>query len=567
MSAETIKALLIEDQLGDARLTSEMVAAVTGTPTQLSFADRLSTGMRRLAKGGIDVVLLDLGLPDSQGLATFATVYAQVSEIPIVVLTGIDDEKHGVEAVQQGAQDYLVKGQVDGDTLLRTIRYAIERKRSQQRIHYLAYYDSLTSLPNRRLFHDRLSQSLALARRYNRVLAVLFFDLDHFKTVNDTLGHPVGDLLLQTVAERLSCLRASDTIARLGGDEFAILLPEITLAEDVSAVAEKILVALKPPFAIGGNELFTSTSMGISIYPNDGEDPETLMKNVDIAMYRAKQEGGNNYQLYSPALGAKVAERMALANRLRQALEREEFVLHYQPQVDLSSGHIVGVEALLRWRHPDLGLVAAAQFIHVAEDSGLIVPIGEWVLRSACAQMQTWHAAGLTQLSGAVNLSNGQFRQNNLLETVTRTLIDTGLDPNYLVLELTERTIMENADAAIGVLRELHARGIQISLDDFGTGHCSLSCLKSFPVDNLKIDQSFICGIPSNPDDAVITRTVIAMAHGLSLNVIAEGVETAEQLAFLRKHRCDQFQGYYFSQPVSAEAFTQLLREPVSLPG
>jgi diguanylate cyclase (GGDEF)-like protein len=567
MSAETIKALLIEDQLGDARLTSEMVAAVTGTPTQLSFADRLSTGMRRLAKGGIDVVLLDLGLPDSQGLATFATVYAQVSEIPIVVLTGIDDEKHGVEAVQQGAQDYLVKGQVDGDTLLRTIRYAIERKRSQQRIHYLAYYDSLTSLPNRRLFHDRLSQSLALARRYNRVLAVLFFDLDHFKTVNDTLGHPVGDLLLQTVAERLSCLRASDTIARLGGDEFAILLPEITLAEDVSAVAEKILVALKPPFAIGGNELFTSTSMGISIYPNDGEDPETLMKNVDIAMYRAKQEGGNNYQLYSPALGAKVAERMALANRLRQALEREEFVLHYQPQVDLSSGHIVGVEALLRWRHPDLGLVAAAQFIHVAEDSGLIVPIGEWVLRSACAQMQTWHAAGLTQLSGAVNLSNGQFRQNNLLETVTRTLKDTGLDPNYLVLELTERTIMENADAAIGVLRELHARGIQISLDDFGTGHCSLSCLKSFPVDNLKIDQSFICGIPSNPDDAVITRTVIAMAHGLSLNVIAEGVETAEQLAFLRKHRCDQFQGYYFSQPVSAEAFTQLLREPVSLPG
>jgi diguanylate cyclase (GGDEF)-like protein len=567
MSAETIKALLIEDQPGDARLTSEMVAAVTGTPTQLSFADRLSTGMRRLAKGGIDVVLLDLGLPDSQGLATFATVYAQVSEIPIVVLTGIDDEKHGVEAVQQGAQDYLVKGQVDGDTLLRTIRYAIERKRSQQRIHYLAYYDSLTSLPNRRLFHDRLSQSLALARRYNRVLAVLFFDLDHFKTVNDTLGHPVGDLLLQTVAERLSCLRASDTIARLGGDEFAILLPEITLAEDVSAVAEKILVALKPPFAIGGNELFTSTSMGISIYPNDGEDPETLMKNVDIAMYRAKQEGGNNYQLYSPALGAKVAERMALANRLRQALEREEFVLHYQPQVDLSSGHIVGVEALLRWRHPDLGLVAAAQFIHVAEDSGLIVPIGEWVLRSACAQMQTWHAAGLTQLSGAVNLSNGQFRQNNLLETVTRTLIDTGLDPNYLVLELTERTIMENADAAIGVLRELHARGIQISLDDFGTGHCSLSCLKSFPVDNLKIDQSFICGIPSNPDDAVITRTVIAMAHGLSLNVIAEGVETAEQLAFLRKHRCDQFQGYYFSQPVSAEAFTQLLREPVSLPG
>jgi diguanylate cyclase (GGDEF)-like protein len=567
MSAETIKALLIEDQPGDARLTSEMVAAVTGTPTQLSFADRLSTGMRRLAKGGIDVVLLDLGLPDSQGLATFATVYAQVSEIPIVVLTGIDDEKHGVEAVQQGAQDYLVKGQVDGDTLLRTIRYAIERKRSQQRIHYLAYYDSLTSLPNRRLFHDRLSQSLALARRYNRVLAVLFFDLDHFKTVNDTLGHPVGDLLLQTVAERLSCLRASDTIARLGGDEFAILLPEITLAEDVSAVAEKILVALKPPFAIGGNELFTSTSMGISIYPNDGEDPETLMKNVDIAMYRAKQEGGNNYQLYSPALGAKVAERMALANRLRQALEREEFVLHYQPQVDLSSGHIVGVEALLRWRHPDLGLVAAAQFIHVAEDSGLIVPIGEWVLRSACAQMQTWHAAGLTQLSGAVNLSNGQFRQNNLLETVTRTLKDTGLDPNYLVLELTERTIMENADAAIGVLRELHARGIQISLDDFGTGHCSLSCLKSFPVDNLKIDQSFICGIPSNPDDAVITRTVIAMAHGLSLNVIAEGVETAEQLAFLRKHRCDQFQGYYFSQPVSAEAFTQLLREPVSLPG
>ena len=437
-----------------------------------------------------------------------------------------------------------------------------ERKTHESQLERQANYDTLTGLANRNLFQDRLSQALISSRRNNRGLAVLFIDLDHFKQINDSLGHDAGDLLLTQVATRLTGnVREGDTVARQGGDEFVLILSEIREEDDVPVVAQKILQAMSAPFDINGRELHITCSIGIASYPKDGEDRQTLLKNADAAMYRAKELGRNNAQYYAAEMNLKAMERLVLENGLYHALERNEFLLHYQPQVDLRSGEIAGMEALVRWQHPELGLVSPAMFIPVAEDSGLIVSLGEWVLRTACAQNKAWQLAGFKPISVAVNLSARQFRQPDLAEMVAAILGETGLDPACLELELTESLVMQDVEKTIATLSKLKAMGIKLSIDDFGTGYSSLSYLKRFPIDTLKIDQSFVRDITTDPDDAAIAKTIISMAHDMQLRVIAEGVETEAQKSFLQQRHCDEMQGYLFSRPLPAEMFETLLRD------
>jgi diguanylate cyclase (GGDEF)-like protein/PAS domain S-box-containing protein len=435
-----------------------------------------------------------------------------------------------------------------------------KRKEAEEQIKNLAYHDALTGLPNRLLFNDRLSVAVAQAHRQDYRLAIFFLDVDRFKVINDSLGHSLGDRLLQGVARRLhSSVREGDTVARLGGDEFILLLPNLNRAEDVAKVAEKILDSLKLPFRLEGRELYSTASMGISLYPDDGADAETLIKNADTAMYRAKEQGRDNYQLYTPAMNATAVERLALENSLRKALVRDELELYYQPLLDLATGRVHGLEALLRWRHPERGLLAPAEFMPLAEVTGLIVPIGPWVLRTACARARAWQDLGHPHLSMAVNLSARQFQQPDLVAQVKRALEDTGLPPRCLDLEITETNAMQNAEGTINTLRELKSLGVRISIDDFGIGYSSLNYLKRFPIDTLKIDQSFVRDITTDPDDAAIATAVIALAHTLKLRVVAEGVETQEQLAFLAARHCDRMQGYLFSRPLPSQECGEFL--------
>ena len=437
-----------------------------------------------------------------------------------------------------------------------------ERKRYEARLEYQANHDGLTGLPNRTLLADRIEQALRSARRYRRQVAVLFVDLDQFKFINDSLGHDLGDRLLKIVAERLrGCVRSNDTVARQGGDDFVVVLSDLAGDEDAATVAQQIQLAVNRPLDIDEHELEVSCSIGISIYPKDGEDVRALLKNADVAMYRAKEQGRNNFKFYTGELNDKAVARMTMEKHLRRALEREEFLLHYQPQVDLRTGRITGMEALLRWQSPELGLVSPAGFIPLAEETGLIVPIGEWVMKTACAQNRAWQAAGLSPLTMAVNLSPRQFRQEGLAETVARILRETGLEPRYLELEIVESLIMHDVQSATLILKKLKELGVQLTMDDFGTGYSSLSYLKQFPFDKMKIDQSFVREITSDPDSATIVRTIIAMAHSLNLRAVAEGVETEGQLSYLRSHGCEEMQGFYFSRPVPSGAFEQLLRE------
>src|SRR5437867_9978524 len=426
----------------------------------------------------------------------------------------------------------------------------------------LAYHDAMTGLPNRPLYMDRLILALAQAGRSNQRLAVFFLDLDRFKDINDSLGHSVGDALLKAVAERIRrCVREGDTVARFGGDEFTLLIPRIDHIDDAAKIAQKILETLKIPFSISDHELFVTTSVGISIYPNDGGDPETLVRNADSAMYRAKDQGRDNYQLYAPAMNARALERLALENMLRKAISHRELVLFYQPIADMKTKTIVGVEALIRWKHPELGLLSPAHFISVAETSGLIIPIGDWVLRTACKQTKMWQKRLDSHLTVAVNLSARQFQQPNLAEIISEVLEETGLDAKCLELEITESNAMQNAENTIYTLRELKALGVRIAMDDFGNGYSSLNYLKRFPIDTLKLDQSFVRDITTDPSDAAIATAVIAMAHSLNLKVIGEGVEKEEQFAWLQKQNCDYIQGYLFSPPQAVENLETYLVE------
>lgn len=421
---------------------------------------------------------------------------------------------------------------------------------------YLAHHDVLTALPNRLLLQDRLRQALELARRQGGQLAVMFIDLDQFKHINDSLGHPVGDQLLRSVAQRLvGCMRQSDTVSRQGGDEFVLLLPSIQQAEEAARSAQKVLAAFALPHAINHNDLYVTLSIGISIFPDNGADVETLLKSADTAMYYAKENGRNTYKFFEPGMSVRAVHRQFIETSLHRALERQEFVLHYQPKINLESGMVVGVEALIRWQHPELGLLPPTQFIPIAEDCGLILPIGRWVLRKACRQAQAWRQAGAPPIVVAVNTSALEFRAQDFIENIRATLDATGLEPGCLELELTESVLMRDVEATQGKLHALAGLGVRLTVDDFGTGYSSLSYLRQFPINALKIDQSFVHQISHNPDDASLVSAVINMGKNLKRRVIAEGVETAEQYAFLLAQQCDEGQGFYFGHPMVAEEF------------
>jgi diguanylate cyclase (GGDEF)-like protein/PAS domain S-box-containing protein len=451
------------------------------------------------------------------------------------------------------------KGKVTG--VIGTYEDITERKLAEERVQFLAYYDALTGLPNRTLLQDRLAKALAGARRRKDKVAVLFLDLDRFKNINDSLGHSVGDLLLQKVSERLKrWAREQDTVARVGGDEFLIVLSAVKDVADAAVAAGRIRDAMTSEFVIQGRSLSVRCSLGISIFPDHGLDAESLIKNADAAMYSAKEGGRNKFSFFTQDMNAQAVERLTLENSLRSALEKGELFLVYQPQMEISTASIIGLEALLRWQHPDLGLVPPDKFIRIAENSGLIMPIGEWVLRTACSQARKWQDEGLPSVSVAVNVSAVQFRQEGFCELIRRVLRETGLAPQYLELELTESLLLSNADVMFSVLQELRAMGLKLAIDDFGTGYSSLSYLRQFPVSKLKIDRSFIRDVAVNPDDAAITTAIISMAKSLNLRVIAEGVEDEAQMSFLRAHQCDEIQGYYFSKPLAVDKVADKLR-------
>jgi diguanylate cyclase (GGDEF)-like protein/PAS domain S-box-containing protein len=509
--------------------------------------------------------------PEDRDLASRATDEALRRERPYNVDLRVLRPDGAVRFVQEQAE-VICDPEGRPVRMVGTTQDITDRKQAEAQIRFLAYYDGLTLLPNRVLFMERLDLALSSARRQSRMLAILFLDLDRFKRINDTLGHGPGDRLLQSVAERLRrCLRSSDTIvrgdplntndavARLGGDEFIVTLQDINRGEDAAIVARRILEALKEPFRLEDQEVVISASIGISLFPHDGTSVETLLKNADAAMYHAKDLGRSGYQFYDKSMNAAALKRLSLENRLRRALEQKELELYYQPLFDVDAGSIIGAEALIRWRHPDLGLVSPAEFIPLAEETGLILPIGEWVLREACTRMEAWHRAGHKSMLVSVNLSGRQFRDGHLGEVVKRALEISGLDARCLELEITESVLMREAEETIAALRELKALGVRISVDDFGTGYSSLAYLTRFPIDTLKIDQSFVRDLKIDRGDVAITAAILAMGRGLNLTVIAEGVETREQMDLLRRQGCRRMQGYFLGRPVPVQEFERLL--------
>jgi diguanylate cyclase (GGDEF)-like protein/PAS domain S-box-containing protein len=697
MSDKTIKILLlIEDNPGDARLLREMLQEQEPHSAELKHVEYMSEAETHLAENVVDMILLDLGLPDAQGLAAVRRAHAAAPRVPLVVLTGLDDEVLATQALQEGAQDYLIKGQIETRGLLRALRYAVERKfmeealfvekeRAQVTLNCIgeavactdiagnitflnlvaekmtgwsredaadrpmaevfrildagsreiiispmegavaqdrtlhlpancilvrkdgfetpiedcvapihdrqgqatgavivfrdvsaaramalqmahsAEHDFLTGLPNRMLLNDRVSQAIVLAPRHSKKVAVLFLDLDGFKHINDSLGHPIGDKLLQSIARRLvDCVRSSDTVSRQGGDEFVVLLSEVEQSEDAALTARRMLQSVAEAHSIERHDLHVTTSIGVSVFPDDGLDAETLIKNADTAMYQAKENGRQSYQFFKPAMNVRAVERQSIEESLRRALERQEFSLRYQPRVSLTTGKITGAEALIRWTHPSRGPVPPAKFIPVAEDCGMILPIGKWVLREACQQARAWQDAGLPLTTMAVNISAMEFRNQSFLEGLFLVLEETGLDPKFLELELTESVLMKHAGSTQSMLKTLRDRGVQLAVDDFGTGYSSLSYLRKFHIDALKIDQSFVRQIATGPDETSIVTAVISMGRSLKLRVVAEGVETQEELAFLQTHQCDEAQGYYFSRPVLPRQFAKLLEGGLS---
>jgi diguanylate cyclase (GGDEF)-like protein/PAS domain S-box-containing protein len=685
------RVLLVEDNSGDLRLLREMFNERGFHDIELTGVTCMKDAEKHLFKHSADVVLLDLGLPDVAGLGAVQRAHAVAPRVPLVVLTGLDDESLAAQALQEGAQDYLIKGEIDTRGLLRAMRHAIERKSMEealfaekeraevtlrcigdavactdmlgsvtflnvvaesmtgwswreaasrnvavvvrildgssretipnpmalragqdrtlhlpsnsilvrrdgfeipidasvaplrdraggaagavlvfrdvsaaraltQQVIHSAQHDFLTGLPNRALLSDRVNYAIALAMRHGKKVAVLFLDLDGFKHINDSLGHPIGDRLLQSVASRLAaCLRASDAVSRQGGDEFVVLLSEMEQPEDAAIAARRMLEAVAEVHSIDQHTLRVTTSVGVSVYPDDGLDAETLIKNADTAMYAAKEGGRHIYRFFEPTMNVRAVERQFMEEGLRNAVERKEFTLHYQPKISLTTGKMTGAEALIRWTHSTRGEVTPAEFIPVAEDCGLILPMGTWVLREACRQARAWADAGLPLATMAVNISSMAWRDEKFLAGVVAVLEETGLDPRALELEVTESVLMKHAESTVLTLEALRAIGVKVAVDDFGTGYSSLRYLSRFSIDALKIEKSFIAGITGEGHDATIVSALIGMALSLKLRIVAAGVETAEQLKFLQTHKCDEAQGYYFSRPVAPEQFARLL--------
>ena len=558
---KTLPILLVEDNRGDARLVEEMLNDAPSTDFDVSHVERLTDARERIMQSGTGCVLLDLSLPDATRLEALMQLRAAAPDVPIVILSGLQDELLAVKAVQEGAQDYLIKGRVDGALLGRSINYAIERKRAEMELAHQAMHDGLTGLPNRTLFMDRLKHAIARADRHDALVGVMFLDLDGFKLINDSLGHEAGDRLLVALADRLrEILRTSDTAARFGGDEFTVLCEDVASEEDVIHIAERILSAIDTPFQLASEKLFVTASMGIVTTEGRDEDPETLIRDADAAMYRAKERGAS-WELFDDGMRSRIKERMSTESALRKAVAREELRILYQPQVDIRSGEIFGVEALLRWDHPERGLIEPSEFIWLAEETGTITEIGAWAMEHVCQQAQRWRAVSLdgSVPQIAVNLSGRQHRDPNLVTIVKRALDETGTDPAALCLEINESVVMKDVDSALETLRSLKDLGVKLSIDNFGTGYSSLNCLKSFPVDMLKIDRTFVSGLGEDPEDAAIVSAVISLANSLGLLVVAEGVETAAQAAELRVMGCHAGQGFYFGRPRPTEAIAAML--------
>ena len=558
---EALHLLLIEDNPGDAVLIRALLDETDVRDLQLTHVETLGQGVAKLEEARFSAVITDLNLPDSSGIGTLQRLVATGSDIPVIVLTHSDDDPVAIEMVKCGAQDYLIKGQSDGALILKTVRYAIERKLSDRHLRYLSHHDKLTGLANRELFKDRLAQAVARAERSGNLVALLFLDLDRFKSINDMLGHLVADKLLVAVAERLkTCVRNVDTIARLGGDEFTIVLEDVATPFDAELVCRKVVGALEDPLEIEGQEIYATASIGVTFFPTDATEVTGLIRNADVAMYRAKEDGRNKYHLFTADLNARAVERLSIETALRHALDREELFLCYQPKVNLQTGRVLGVEALVRWQHPHRGIVSPDEFVPVAEETGLIVPVGEWVLRQACEDALRWSRSGVEDVNVAVNLSARQFRQGDLLKTVDNIFCELSFDPNRLELEITESLLMDDTEASEVALYDLKAFGLSIYLDDFGTGYSSLAYLKKFPIDGLKIDRSFIRDIPGDVDDEAITRAIVALSQALRLKVVAEGVETRAQLDFLNLEGCDEVQGYLFSKPLTYDRLVEWIR-------
>jgi diguanylate cyclase (GGDEF)-like protein/PAS domain S-box-containing protein len=684
--------LIVSDAASDVAALQEALHHAHDGPYEVVWLRHLAEALARLRQDDVDVILIDLVLPDSQGIDTFDQVYAATPHVPILTLSTLEDEVLGLEAVQRGAQGYLSKGYFSSYLVPQSLRNVIQRKAVEQNLFiekeratitldsisdavigtdlhgdvdylnkageqmtgwtkeeargrpisevmplvkqdtrkpvrnpvelvlergqavelapdtlilrrggqeaviadstapirnrrgdiagavmvfrditatqimsqkmaHLAQHDVLTNLPNRVLLNDRIAQAIVQAQRNGSGGAVLFMDLDKFKNINDSLGHEMGDKLLQSVARRLSaCVRASDTVSRIGGDEFVVLLASTQHLEDAAVTAEKILSALAAPHLIDKHELFVTISMGISLFPGDGNTADVLLKHADTAMYEAKHGGRNNYRFFTSAMNAQAVERLLIESALRKAIDRNELLLHFQPKVHLDTGRIVGVEALLRWMHPAWGMTWPRRFVHVAEDCGIIVAIGRWVLREACSRAMQWREEGLDPGTISVNVSSLEFRHKDFVVGVRDVLQATGLAPERLQLEITESVLMRDVPASIAILTQLKALGIELAVDDFGTGYSSLSYLMQFPIDVLKIDQSFLSSIDTTPSNGVIVSAVIGMGKNLGQRVIAEGVEDRGQLDFLRQHRCEEGQGYFFSHPLDADGLAQLLR-------
>jgi diguanylate cyclase (GGDEF)-like protein len=565
-----LRVLFVGDRHADAELLRALLAASAADPPfRFSHAHTLSQAFETIERSEVDVLLMDVGSGGAREMAVVSQARVRAPLVPVVVVVDADDEQLALRSVEVGARGYLVKSAITPGSLTWSLHHAIRNQRmflelniARERARQLASYDQLTGFANRALFQGRLEQAVAAARRNRQRLAVLFVDIDGFKRVNDTLGHLAGDALLRLAAQRIgSCLRKSDTGARLGGDEFAVLLTGLEHEDDARQVADRMLALLREPLALQGATHAISASIGVATFPRDAGSAGELLKHADAAMYQAKASGRDRVACWHPGLGAgdECSEQAALESRLRGALEGGELVLHYQPVVDAGRGRVVGAEALLRWRHPELGLVLPGEFLPIAENAQLIVPIGEWVLREACRQAARWQALGFPGFRIAVNVSSQQFQPGEFVGRVRETLLETGLRAECLELELTERSLLHDSERTLAQFAMLKGLGVRMAIDDFGTGYSALAYLKQLPVDTLKIDQSFVRALATDPADATITSTIVQMAHALNLSTVGEGVENVEQMQMLASFGCSRMQGYLFAEPLEPEDLARLL--------